>query len=141
MTAQELAERLTRRFKGVPNFDEHEAIELVEDAMLEHGLSPDSSVPSDKVSLIMLYAQYQGAWQIAFSVAHYFKFTDGEESVDKSMIADNYRKLAKDLQNDYEKEKGKLLGSNFRVMKRIDRPITMPPRDPLWRVPNLWRRK
>src|SRR5699024_9929657 len=127
MTAQELAETLYLRFKGVPDYTAKEAESLVLDAMRTHGYAPSDSVKPDEVNLVLLYAQYNGAWQIAFSVAHYFKFTDGEESVDKSMVADNYRRLAKDLQDDYESEKGKLFGNNFRIMKRIDRPNTTPP--------------
>src|SRR5690625_686943 len=115
-----LIERLMRRFKGVPNFDESDAIDLVEEDKEEH--ETDVSV-----ELILLYAQVQGAWQIAFGVAHYFRFRDGEEEVDKSMIADNYRKLAKDLQADYDKEQGRTIGNGFRVMTRIDRPRTTPP--------------
>jgi len=128
MTAQELADTLYQRFKGVPGFTKQEAESLVIDAMRTHGYAPSDSVKPDEVNLVLLYAQYNGAWQIALSVAHYFKFADGEEQVDKSMIADNYRRLAKDLQNDYESEKGKLFGNNFRIMKRIDRPLTMPAR-------------
>lgn len=128
MTAQELAERLLLRFKGVPNFMYENALELVEDAMRAHNFTPDDSVPDDKANIVLLYAQIQGAWQIAFSVAHYFKFTDGEESVDKSMISKNYRDLAKDLQAEYDKERAEMVGSSFRIMKRLDRPITMPPR-------------
>ena len=128
MTAQELANTLYQRFKGVPGFTEQEAESLVIDAMRTHGYAPSDSVKPDEVNLVLLYAQYNGAWQIALSVAHYFKFADGEEQVDKSMIADNYRRLAKDLQADYESEKGKLFGNNFRIMSRIDRPMTMPAR-------------
>ena len=135
MTAQELAEILFRRFKGVPGFSEGEALELIEDAMRAHGYAPSDSVKPDEINLVLLYAQYNGAWQIALSVAHYFKFADGEEQVDKSMIADNYRRLAKDLQDDYESEKGKLFGNNFRIMTRLDRPLTMPARRR-----NQWRR-
>lgn len=140
MSAQELAEMLYRRFKGVPGFTKEEAQDLVLDAMRAHDYAPTDSVSPDEVSLVLLYAQYNGAWQIALSVAHYFKFSDGEEQVDKSMIADNYRRLAKDLQADYESEKGKLFGNNFRVMTRIDRPITMPPRDNIRRY-GRWLRK
>lgn len=128
MTAQELATILFKRFKGVPSFTEEEAEELVNDAMRVHGYAPSDSVKQGDENLVLLYAQYNGAWQIALSVAHYFKFGDGEEQVDKSMITDNYRRLAKDLQNDYETEKGKLFGNNFRIMKRLDRPMTMPAR-------------
>lgn len=128
MSAQELAERLLRRFKGVPGFTPEDANELIEDAMQAHGYAPTASVSADKVNIVLLYAQTQGAWQVAFSVAHYFKFTDGEESVDKSMVSENYRKLARDLQADYDAEQARLNGSKFRIMKRIDRPITSPPR-------------
>src|SRR5690625_3390941 len=123
----ELAERLLRRFKGVPNFDITDAQELVDESLHVHGLDASADVPTDKETVVLLYAQFQGTRQIAYSVAHYFKFSDGEESVDKSMIADNYRKLAKDLQEDYEAEKGREFGSNFRIMRRVDRPHTTPP--------------
>lgn len=127
---QTLVNRLLRRFKGVPNFDETDAIELVQEAIDTHDKSASDG-------LLLLYAQSQGAWQIAFSVAHYFKFGDGEESVDKSMVAENYRKLAKDLQTEYDLEVGREFGNNFRIMTRIDRPNTTPPSGESWRRP--WR--
>src|SRR5690625_1784450 len=117
---QALIERLMRRFKGVPNFDESDAIDLIDEAIEAH----DGRTSAE---LILLYAQSQAAWQIAIGVAHYFRFSDGEEEVDKSMVADNYRKLAKDFQEEYDREKGKEFGSNFRIMKRADRPRTTPP--------------
>lgn len=128
---EKLIERLLRRFKGVPNFDITDAEELVEEAKEAH----DGNASDE---LVLLYAQSQGAWQIALSVAHYFKYTDGEESVDKTVVAENYRKLAKDFQEEYYREKGKEFGNNFRIMKRIDRPITMPPSGESGR--GLWRR-
>lgn len=134
----ELAERLYRRFKGVPNFDLNDAQELVDESLEFHGYELSADVPADKESLILLYAQKEGAWQIAFSVAHYFKFVDGEESVDKSMVADNYRRLARDLQDEYDKENGKIFGNNFRIMPRIDRPNTTPPTGKSGRY--RWRR-
>ena len=138
-TSDELAERLLQRFKGVPNFELTDAQELVEESLRVHGLDSSKAVPNDKETLILLYAQTQGAWQIAFSVAHYFKFADGEESVDKSMVSDNYRRLARDLQDEYDKEKGKIFGNNFRLMPRIDRPNTTPPTG-LSGGRNRWRR-
>lgn len=134
----ELAERLLRRFKGVPNFDITDAEELVEESLAVHGFS--ANIPADKETLVLLYAQKEGAWQIALSVAHYFKFTDGEESVDKSMIADNYRRLARDFDVEYETEQGRLHGNNFRIMPRIDRPNTTPPTGDSGRGRYRWRR-
>lgn len=138
MSAKELAELLLKRFKGVPGFTEADADDLIEDAMRTHGYAPTDSVKDSEVNLVLLYAQTQGTWQIAMSVAHYFSFSDGEESVDKSMIADNYRRLARDLKNDYDTEKGKQFGNNFRIMPRIDRPNTTPPTGESRR--NRWRR-
>src|SRR5690625_4073331 len=68
----ELAERLYRRFKGVPNFDLDDAQELVDESLEFHGYELSADVPADKESMILLYAQKEGAWQIAFSVAHTF---------------------------------------------------------------------
>ena len=138
MSAKELAELLQRRFKGVPGFTPEDADELITDAMRTHGYAPTDGVKEGDINLIVLYAQVQGTWQIAMSVAHYFSFSDGEESVDKSMIADNYRRLAKDLQIDYDTEKGKQFGNNFRIMPRIDRPNTTPRTGESGR--NRWRR-
>jgi len=87
----------------------------------------------------LIYAQQQAAWQVAINVAHYFKFTDGEESVDKSMIADNYRKIAKDLQEAYDVEKRRLRGNKFKIAQRVDRPYTSPPTGKSRRR-WLWRR-
>src|SRR5690625_5805187 len=69
MSAQELAEMLYRRFKGVPGFTEEEAQDLVLDAMRAHDYAPSDSVKPDEINLVLLYAQYNGAWQIALSVA------------------------------------------------------------------------
>lgn len=123
----ELAERLLRRFKGVPNYDIIDATEAVEDAMQVLGYKTNDSVPNEKATAVLLLAQSESAFQIAFSVAHYFKFTDGEESVDKSMIAENYRKLAQDLRNQYNAENVRNSGSGMYSAMRPDRPNTTPP--------------
>ena len=120
-TSPELAERLLKRFKGVPNFDITDAQELVDDAVQVHGLDPSATIPVDKVNLILLYAQAQGALQIALSTAHYFSFQDGEESIDKSSVSDRYRNLANDLRSEYERERNAQAGSRFRAMRRLDR--------------------
>lgn len=136
-TNLELAERLVKRFKGVPNFDITDAQELVDDALQVQGLDLSADVPGDKTNLVLLYAQAEGAWQIALSTAHYFQYQDGEESVDKSMISEQYRKLAKDLRAEYDAVKVRESGAGFYIAARIDRPHTTPPsggsRRRLWR--------
>lgn len=119
-----ISERLLKRFKGVPNYDISDATLAVEDAMLSMGYAVTDSVPDDKVTALLLYAQSESAFNIAMSVAHYFQYTDGEESVNKSMISDKYKALAKDLRDrfDEELEKEKLRnGSSFSIATRVDR--------------------
>ncbi|MED3649956.1 hypothetical protein [Heyndrickxia sporothermodurans] len=117
----EIAERLLKRFKGVPNYTINDATDIVGDSMQVHGYSLTADVPDDQVTIILLYAQAEGALQIALATAHYFSYTDGEEAVDKSKVSDQYRKLASDLRGEYMREKNANNGTNFRVMRRLDR--------------------
>lgn len=126
-TSSELANRLLTRFKGVPNFGMEDAAELIDDALQVHGLDPSATVPANKINLVLLFAQAEGAWRIALATAHYFQYTDGEESVNKSGVSEQYRRLATELRKQYEAEKSKESGARFSVATRIDRPNTTPP--------------
>lgn len=128
----ELIKIIKNRFSGVPMFGDDDAESLIDDAIYLH--SEDSST-----ELLLLYAQYQGAWKIAIGTAYYFKFSDGEESIDRTATADNYRKLASDFKKLYDKESPKGKSGNFRVMSRLDRPNTSPPSGNSGRR-GLWRR-
>lgn len=120
-TYSELSERLLKRFKGVPNITIEDAADWTEEAVLEHGYSTSDTVPSDKDSLILLYAQLQGASQIALATAHFFTYRDGEEQVDKSKVSEQYRKLSQDLRAEYERKKSVVSGSTMAFPKRVDR--------------------
>lgn len=120
-TITELSARLLKRFKNVPNVTAEDTTDWTEEAFLAHGYTSSDNVPSDKETLILLAAQAEGAQQISLATAHFFSYTDGEESIDKSMISEQYRKLAKDLRDLYSREKA-ASGSAFRIMKRVDRP-------------------
>lgn len=121
-TKTELAERLLTRFKGVPNFTISDAEELISDAMQVHGFAPDSDVPTDSINVVLLYAQAEGAQQIALGSAHYFSYTDGEEGVDKTKVFDNYMKLAQYIRGQYDAENARKSGVKISYMKRVDRP-------------------
>jgi hypothetical protein len=116
----ELSDRLLRRFKNVPNVSLADATDWTEESMLIHGYTPSDDVPSDKEFLILLYAQAEGAFQIAISAAHYFSYSDGEEQVDKTMISEQYRRIAKDLREEYSRKKA-TDSSRVVFMKRVDR--------------------
>ncbi|WP_141431908.1 hypothetical protein [Bacillus sp. 03113] len=121
-TLAELSERLLKRFKNVPNVAIEDTNDWTEESMLAHGYQSTSTVPTDQETLILLYAQAEGLSQISLATAHYFKYTDGEEQVDKTMIPEQYRKLAKDIREEYERKKSVDSGASVRYMKRVDRP-------------------
>lgn len=121
-TLAELSQRLLKRFKGVPNITIDDATDWTEEAFLELGFKSTDNVPTERESLILLFAQSHGAMQIAIASAHFFTYRDGEEQVDKTKISDQYRKLALDLRAEYERKKSSSSGASFRFMKRVDRP-------------------
>lgn len=117
----ELSQRLLTRFKNVPNVDVTDTDEWVETAMNEHGYDAVSDVPTDDITLILTYAEADGAGQISLRTAFYFSYKDRDESVDKSMVSEQYRKLAEQLWNKYAQKKSERSGSRFRIMPRADR--------------------
>ncbi|QOT13729.1 hypothetical protein JNUCC32_31065 (plasmid) [Paenibacillus sp. JNUCC32] len=137
-TLPELTERLAARFHNVPGVLPTDIDAWLTEALYQYGYSPltAADIPDDETPLVITLAQIQGARSIAFSVAHYFKYTDGEEAVDKTMVSEQYRKLAADLAAEYERERGVIIGrksaSTFKVMRRIDRDMTVPRRYGWW---------
>ena len=136
-TYADLTLRLAARFRNVPGVEDADIGAWLTEALYTYGYSPQTvtDVPDAETPLVLLLAQIQGARAIAFSVAHYFKYTDAEESVDKTMVAEQYRKLAADLVKQYDAEREITEGvrkktSTFKVARRLDRDI--PPRINGW---------
>jgi len=119
---EKLVKGIMIRFNDVPEFQEEEAEYYVSESKELHGYNENQLIPRNRERLVLLYAMSEIATVIAFKSAHYFKFTDGEESVDKTKVAHNYRLIARDYRADYNKEKAKLTGSIFRIANRADRP-------------------
>lgn len=121
----ELATRLLARFRDVPNVTLEDTTEWATLAMNEHGYTSSDDVPAEYTSLILLFAEADGASQIALRTAWYFSYGDRDETVDKSKTSEQYRKLADDLYKRYRRKKdegvGDLGGSSFFVMRRADR--------------------
>lgn len=122
MQIERLAGGLMVRFIDVPEFREEEAEYYVKESKELHGFNENQLIPKAQERLVLLYAMAEVATVIAFKSAHYFKFSDGEESVDKTKVAHNYRLLARDYRADYNKEKAKMTGSIFKIGRRADRP-------------------
>lgn len=100
--------------------------EKIVKAIIANDFSLDSGTEYDekKVSLVEAYVDYLVAREEAKEVRIAFKYTDGEESVDKSGIYDQYRRYAndmlahwRDMKNAYDKRNAGLT-SFFTVRKR-----------------------
>jgi hypothetical protein len=123
-TKSELATTLLSRFKGVPNVEQSDVDEWIDRSLLEHGYRLDQDVRDDDQLLILLYAEWDGASQLALRTAYYFEYKDSEETVDKRMVSETYRNLADQLWRSYERKKneaGRTAGPRFRIMPRADR--------------------
>lgn len=121
-TIQQIEQRLARRFANVALSD---VTNTLQDALLSLGYDINSEVPATDVNRVLAYASAELATNISVNAARYFSYSDGEESVDKTMISEQYRKLALQFRADYEVEEAKrnvTETSSFRVMTRVDRP-------------------
>lgn len=125
-TLTQMTERLTKRFTAVTAQPalEAAAIDVMADTFELFGYEASADVPVTDINRLLAYSSSELALQIALDAARFFKYTDGEESVDKSMISKEYREFAGIFKSDYLAEEAKLLPdlSSFRVMKRLDRP-------------------
>ena len=120
-----LTERLSKRFEQVSALPSDAAVNTMQYTFELFGYEYDADVPVADIARLLAYASSELSTQVAVNAASYFKYTDGEESVDKSMISKEYRELAATFRNEYHAEEAKRdgsVGSSFRVMKRIDRP-------------------
>lgn len=120
----DLAQSLLKRFNGIPNVKIEDAENWTERAMLEHGYSVEADVPTDDQLLVLLYAEWDGTLQLALKTAYYFEYKDAEESVDKRLVTEQYRNLAGELWNKYQRkkiDKRTSAGSSFSIMNRADR--------------------
>ena len=125
-TQSQMTERLAKRFTAVtaqPALTTA-AADVMADTFELFGYGASADVPVTDIQRLLAYSSAELALQIALDAARFFKYTDGEESVDKSMVSKEYREFALRFKADYEAEELKRTGnaSSFRVMRRLDRP-------------------
>lgn len=126
-TLTQMTARLTKRFTAVTAQPalQTAATSVMADTFELFGYNASAYVPITDINRLLAYSSAELALQIALDAARFFKYTDGEETVDKSMIAKEYRAFAAMFKADYLAEETKLApydGSAFRVMRRLDRP-------------------
>lgn len=71
--------------------------EIVEEAINANGFFDFTEFTAQEVYLLKTYIDYLAALELVKESQEYFKYTDGEESVDKSKVYDQVRRTANDL--------------------------------------------
>lgn len=92
-----------------PAFSDIELEAFLEQSVLEHSQGERSSInmlPADW-PLSLLLAHSSVMYNLATSKVRFFKWIDGEESVDKSMISENCIKVANSLLQRYRMQHNK----------------------------------
>lgn len=102
--------------------------ENVEEAIIASGFPVDDSknYSSDDVYLVGLYVRYSTMLTEANEASYAFKYHDGEEGIDKTLVSDNMRRTAQmwydrwetELENRKEKEE-RSKHAIFHVRKRV----------------------
>ena len=79
--------------------------EIVEEAINANGFFDKEEFNAQEVYLLRLYVDYLAALEDVKVAQHSFKYTDGEESVDKSNVYDQVRRTANDLMGKWRQAK------------------------------------
>lgn len=95
-----VSERLQARLNNVPGVTSADIVDWVAEAVAESEITEEEN--ANAVFYLALCIAYE---TIASNAAHYFKYTDGEEMVDKSNVYANYMQLAKESRKNYRKYK------------------------------------
>lgn len=101
--------------------------EIVEDALLTSGFPVDDEMKykQDEVRISKLYIRYLMLMEDAEESSSWFKYHDGEEGIDKTLVNDNIRRTAAIWYDRWETEMKRLKDkqdrvqySNFHIRKR-----------------------
>lgn len=101
--------------------------EIVEDALLTSGfpIGDDLNYKRDEVRIAKLYIRYLMMMRDAEESSLWFKYHDGEEGIDKTLVNDNIRRTAMIWYDRWEKEMKKYKDkqdraqySNFYIRRR-----------------------
>jgi len=97
---------------------------MVARAIVANGFTP-SDVDESNEYLVKMHVEYLIAMKEADEVRNSFSYQDGEESVNKSSVYDNYRRHFKDLEtawkeakNLYDRSKHEEAFGNFHIRRR-----------------------
>lgn len=112
-----ISERLTKRFRNVPGVTSSDIDDWVAEAQEESGLKEGECGATDNALLYLAFSI--GCRVIATEAARFFSYGDGDESVDKTNIYENYMRLSLDAYSRYNRYKNG--GTSYTVaLRRLD---------------------
>lgn len=111
---ENVKERLTKRLSKIPGVTPEDITDWLSEAEAEFEGQDDNGTA---LMYLALYIAYE---TIASDAARFFSFRDGEESIDKSMIFENYMKLAKQARRNYSRYLRGGFGSSQTHLGRAD---------------------
>lgn len=86
--------RLAKRFRNVAGVTTQDLADWIEEAVAESGYAAGGTGEDNKDNALLYLAYSIGCFVIATDAARYFKYTDADEAVDKTMVGDKYLALA-----------------------------------------------
>lgn len=95
-----LSDRLQTQFKRVPGVTTADIVEWLAESKSESALEEGKTTADDNAILYLAYSI--GCRTIAADAARFFQYSDGEESVNKSNIFENYMRLSLDAYSKYQ---------------------------------------
>lgn len=115
MAIQDIETRLKSRLEGVPGVTDEKIAVWVIEAISEMGyLSDDPNLEDNSAFHLALSYAYENAAQ---TEAGAFRFTDKDQTVDKTNVFENYRTLAAMARKDYRKARRRARGGQYHVRR------------------------
>lgn len=109
-----LKTRLNSRLSG---FTDSFLEGLITEAAIEHGYSAVANIPSHFETPIVLKAWIIGLQKLATDGAAYFSFKSSGQSVDKSMVSQNYAKMIPMAEKEYNRSIRRASGGQLNLTR------------------------
>lgn len=122
---EDIMKIMERRFGAIPNVEVEDIETWLQSSYAEHGVGVRETLNPGLATLVLLHAEADGTGHVALMTSHYFSFTDKDETVDKSMVSENYRMASEALWKRYNQKRKEGVegfgGPSMHFMSRIDR--------------------
>ncbi len=117
--------RLENKFRSVPTVDTTVITNWIAEAVVQHGYATVEDVPDSQGTALMYLCYVIASEDLWLNSSHYFRYQDGDDMVDKSMIGIQYRNQAEYYRGLYDQVGGENATggrkSAFSIPRRVDR--------------------